>query len=54
MEKANERLVRFFWPRIIPGYDFTDESRRTLADSEVIVAFTAACVGRAAVQKGTK
>ena len=40
-EKAHKRLTRFFWPRIIPGYDFTDESRRTLADSGVIVAFTA-------------
>ena len=40
-EKAHERLVRFFWPRMYPGYDFTDESRRALADSGVIVAFTA-------------
>ncbi len=40
-EKAHERLVRFFWPRMYPGYDFTDESRRTLAGSGVIVAFTA-------------
>ncbi len=40
-EKAHKRLVRFFWPRMYPGYDFTDESRRALADSGVIVAFTA-------------
>ena len=40
-EKAHQRLARFFWPRIITGYDFTDESRRALADSGVIVAFTA-------------
>ena len=40
-EKAHERLVRFFWPRMYPGYEFTDESRRALADSGVIVAFTA-------------
>lgn len=40
-EKVHKRLVRFFWPRIYPGYDFTHESRRTLADSGVIVAFTA-------------
>ncbi len=40
-EKAHKRLVRFFWPRLYPGYDFTDEARRRLADSGVMVAFTA-------------
>ncbi len=40
-EKAHKRLVRLFWPRIYRGYDFTDESRRALVDSGVIVAFTA-------------
>ena len=39
-EKAHKRLTRFFWPRMYPGYDFTDESRRALADSGAIVAFS--------------
>ena len=39
-EKAHKQAARFGFPRIYPGYDFTDESRRALVDSGVIVAFT--------------
>ena len=39
-EKAHPRLARFFMPRMYPGYDFTDESRRTLAATGTIVAFS--------------
>ncbi len=39
-EKAHPRLARFFMPRMYPGYDFTDESRRALAATGAIVAFS--------------
>ena len=39
-EKAHKRAARFLLPRMHAGYDFTEESRRALADSGVVVAFT--------------
>jgi deazaflavin-dependent oxidoreductase (nitroreductase family) len=44
-EQAHRKRAQTFLPRMLPGYDFSDESRRQLADLGVIVAFTPALVG---------
>jgi len=44
-EQAHRKTAQTFLPRMLPGYDFSDESRRQLADLGVIVAFAPALVG---------
>lgn len=38
-EQRHTTAARFLFPRMYPGYDFTDTSRRALAEGGVIVAF---------------
>jgi deazaflavin-dependent oxidoreductase (nitroreductase family) len=38
-EQDHATAARFLFPRMYPGYDFTDEARRALAEDGVIVAF---------------
>jgi len=44
-EQAHRKTAETFLPRMLPGYDFSDESRRQLADLGVIVGFAPAVVG---------
>lgn len=38
-EHRHRSAARFFFPRMYPGYDFTEASRRALAEQGVVVGF---------------
>lgn len=38
-EQHHRSAARFFFPRMYPGYDFTQSSRRALAQQSVVVGF---------------